>query len=158
MPEWWPTGSRVSVVLAHGGGSRHDDPFVEGLQRRLTERRYSRCASISRSPRRASRDRTPSAVLQRTFRSAVGVLGRDPSAAPAHLFIGGIGIGAQAAAHAAASRLRVDGLFLLGYPLHSRDQPDKNVRAEALFRIVAPMLFVQGTRDRTATSTRCAAP
>ncbi len=88
-------------------------------------------------------------MLERAFRAAVGVLARDPSAAPAHLFVGGVGLGAQVAVQAAATRLRVDGVFALGYPLHTRDAPTKNVRAEALYRLVAPILFVQGTRDRT---------
>jgi predicted alpha/beta-hydrolase family hydrolase len=93
------------------------------------------------------------------------VLARDPSAAPAHLFIGGVGVGAQAAVACAAARLRVDGLFALGYPLHARDNPQKNLRAESLYRVVSPMLFVQGTRDRTCdldtlrkTLTRVGAP
>ena len=40
IPRWWPTGSRVGVVLAHGAGSDFSDPMIEGLQRELTERRY----------------------------------------------------------------------------------------------------------------------
>ena len=51
------------------------------------------------------------------------LLQSDPTAAPAHLFIGGKNVGALAAAHAATARLRVDGLFLLGYPLHKQDDP-----------------------------------
>jgi predicted alpha/beta-hydrolase family hydrolase len=50
-------------------------------------------------------------------------------------------------AQLAAARLRFDGIFFLGFPLHPQDQP-KAVRSESLFRIVAPMLFVQGARDR----------
>jgi predicted alpha/beta-hydrolase family hydrolase len=61
--------------------------------------------------------------------------------------VGGIGLGAHVAAMAAA-RLRVNGVFLLGYPLHTRDQPTKGVKADALYRLVSPLLFVQGTRDR----------
>ena len=43
--------------------------------------------------------------------------------------------------------MRVGGIFFLGYPLHSQDRPDK-VQAEHLYRLISPMLFVQGTRDR----------
>jgi predicted alpha/beta-hydrolase family hydrolase len=86
-------------------------------------------------------------VLHRTYQAAVSILGRDPTAAPAHIFTGGKNLGALVAAHAATSRVRVEGLFFLGYPLHKQDQPEE-VRAERLFRVISPMLFLQGTRDR----------
>lgn len=147
VPEWWPTGARIGVVLAHGAGRDMDDPILAGLHRGLTERkalalRFNFPFAEAKRPRP-----DPAHVLERTFRQAVAMLGRDPSAAPAHLFVGGIGLGAQVAA-AAAARLRANGVFLIGYPLHTRDQPTKNVRADALYRLVAPLLFVQGTRDR----------
>jgi predicted alpha/beta-hydrolase family hydrolase len=41
----------------------------------------------------------------------------------------------------------VDGLVLLGFPLHPPGKPTE-LRVDRLFRIVSPMLFVQGTRDR----------
>jgi hypothetical protein len=149
VPEWWPTGSRVGVVLAHGSGQDMKDPLVEGLQRRLTDRKY--LALRFNFPFAEAGKPRPDALpaLERAFRNAVAVLSRDPSAAPAHLFVGGVGLGAQVAVQAAATRLRVDGVFALGYPLHTRDAPTKNVRAESLFRLVAPILFIQGTRDRT---------
>jgi uncharacterized protein len=149
VPEWWPTGSRIGIVIAHGSGRDMNDPLVAALQRGLTERkmlalRFNFPFAEAKRPRP---DRP--AALERALRSAVAVLGRDPSAAPAHLFVGGIGLGGLVAAQAAATRLRVNGVFLIGYPLHSRDQPTRNVHAEPLFRMVAPLLFVQGSRDRT---------
>lgn len=148
VPEWWPTGSRVGVVLAHASGRSMKDPLVEGIQRRLTERKYLalRFNFPFAEAGKSRADAMP--VLERAFRHAVAVLSRDPSAAPAHLFVGGVGLGAQVAVQAAATRLRVDGVFALGYPLHARDEPTKHVRAEPLYRLVAPILFVQGSRDR----------
>jgi predicted alpha/beta-hydrolase family hydrolase len=103
-------------------------------------------------------------VLRRTMRAAVGALGRDPTAAPAHLFLGGKGLGGQVALDLASTRLRVDGLFMMSYPLHPQGRPDK-VQADQLFRIVNPVLFLQGSRDRTCdldtlrkTLTRVGAP
>lgn len=150
VPEWWPTGARVGVVLAHGAGRDMHDPLVAGLHRGLTERkaltlRFNFPFAEAKRPRP-----DPLHVLERTFRQAVAVLGRDPTAAPAHLFVGGIGLGAQVAA-AAAARLRVNGVFLIGYPLHTRDQATKGVKADALYRLVSPLLFVQGTRDRNCS-------
>jgi len=165
VPAWWPTGSRIGVVLAHGSGRDLDDPLVAALQQGLTERKYL-ALRFNFPFAQAKRTRPdPMPVLERVFRLAVAVLARDPSAAPAHLFIGGVGIGAQVAIQCAASRLRVDGVFALGYPLHPRDNPAKSLRADSLYRVVSPMLFVQGTRDRTCdldtlrrTLTRVGAP
>lgn len=148
VPEWWPTGARIGVVLAHGSGRDFDDPLVASLQRGLTERKYL-ALRFNFPFAQAGRQRPdPLPVLERVYRHAVAVLARDPSAAPAHLFIGGVGLGAQVAIQCAAARLRVDGVFALGLPLHSRDNPSKNLHADSLFRVVSPMLFVQGTRDR----------
>jgi predicted alpha/beta-hydrolase family hydrolase len=147
VPEWWPTGARIGVVLAHGQGRDMDDPLVTALHRGLTGRK-ALSLRFNFPFAEAGRPRPDSPlVLERAFRQAVAVLGRDPTAAPAHLFIGGIGLGAHVAAQAAA-RLRVNGVFLIGYPLHSRDNPGKGVKADPLYRLVSPLLFVQGTRDR----------
>ncbi len=164
IPRWWPTGSRVSVVLAHDRNADLSEPLIEDLHRELTERRYL-CLRFNFAFAEAKKRRPDSMlVLRRTLRAAVGALSRDPTAAPAHLFIGGKGLGAQIAAEVAATRVRVDGLFFLGFPLHPRGKPDE-VQAEQLFRVVCPMLFLQGTRDRSCdldalqrTLTRVGAP
>jgi uncharacterized protein len=145
IPEWWPTGSRVSVVLAQG--QRSDDALLQALQRHLTERRCLTLRFGFPFLEAGKRKPDPMPVLQRTYASALATLSRDPTAAPAHVFIGGQNLGALATAHAATARVRVEGLFFLGYPLHKQDDPS-DVRAERLFRIVNPMLFVQGSRDR----------
>jgi predicted alpha/beta-hydrolase family hydrolase len=74
------------------------------------------------------------------------VLARDPAEAPAHLFLGGKGLGARVAARLASGRLQIDGAFFLGYPLHPAGEPD-NIPDQFLFRIIAPMLYVQGSKD-----------
>jgi uncharacterized protein len=145
IPEWWPTGARVGVVIAHGG--QKEDPLLEFLQHQLTERKFLtlrfQLPYVEAEKKRAD----PAPVLMNTFRSAVTLLQSDPTAAPAHLFIGGKNAGALAAAHAATARLRVDGLFLLGYPLHKQDDASV-VQADRLFRVVSPILFLTGARDR----------
>jgi predicted alpha/beta-hydrolase family hydrolase len=146
-PRWWPTGARIGVVLAHDAKGTYRDPLLAHLQEQLTE---LRCLTLRFNFPFAEAGRTrpdPVQVLRRAYRAAVAALGRDPSAAPAHLFIGGIGLGARAAADVAAARLRVDGLVFLGFPLHPRDRPE-DAQADELYRAVSPMLFVQGTRDR----------
>lgn len=147
VPEWWPTGSRVGVVLAHDKGSSHEDPTLVDLHRGLTERGYLSLRFnfpfAEAGKRRADKD----PVLERAFLEAVQFLGRDPTAAPAHLILGGKGIGGRVAARTAMSRLRVEGLFFMGFPLHAADKPE-TADTELLYRVISPMLFLQGTRDR----------
>jgi len=145
VPEWWPTGSRVSVVLAESGPG--PDPLLEALQRELTARKMLTLRFGFPFAAAGKKKPDPMPVLQRTYQAAVAILGRDPTAAPAHVFIGGKNLGALVAAHAATTRMRVEGLFFLGFPLHKQDDPN-DVRSERLYRVVSPMLFVQGTRDR----------
>jgi len=148
VPEWWPTGERVAIAFAHGGGSDLDDPLIVALCRALTARSYLTLRfnfPFAEAEMRSSAD-SPLA-LERGFRAALNVLGRDPSALPARLFLGGIGIRARAAASLVADPVHADGLFLLGFPLHPQDKPDQ-ADPEVLFRSTSPMLFIQGTRDR----------
>jgi predicted alpha/beta-hydrolase family hydrolase len=147
VPQWWPTGQRVGVVLAHGASRDLSDPVIEYLQLALTERR---CLTLRFNfpfgEAGKSRPDSPD-VLQRTFRAAIATLARDPNAAPAHLFLGGKGLGGLVAAELAGARVRVDGVFFMGYPLHPPGKPEL-IAQEQLFRIIAPMLFLQGERDR----------
>jgi predicted alpha/beta-hydrolase family hydrolase len=152
IPEWWPTGERVAVVFAHGSSSNFEDPLIVTLANALAERGYLTLRfnfPFAEAGKRSSSD-SP-AVLERGYKAAIGVLGRDPTALPARLFVGGVGLGARVAAGLVADRLHADGLFLLGFPLHAQDKPDK-VDAEVLYRATSPMLFVQGTRDRRCES------
>ena len=145
VPEWWPTGSRISVVF--GQGSAAEDPLLTYLQQALTERKYLTLRFPFPYMQAGKKKPDDMRILQRTFESAVAMLSRDPTAAPAHIFLGGKNQGAFVAAHAATARMRVEGLFFLGFPLHKQDTPAE-ARAERLYRVINPLLFVQGNKDR----------
>lgn len=148
IPEWWPTGSRVAVAIAHGAGADLNDPLIEAVHRDLTERKFLTLRfnfPFAEAGKTARSDNDE--ILESAFRSALSVLGRDPTAAPAHLFLGGVGLGSKVAAQLSIAPMRIDGLFCLGYPLHPQDKPDK-ATPDVLYRMIAPMLFVQGMRDR----------
>ena len=148
IPEWWPTGPRVAVVIAHGSAGNMDDPVVSDLHRRLTEKKFLTLRFNFPFGEAGKRSGTDSVeTMERTFRAAMSVLARDSTQAPAHVIVGGKGTGAGVAAKLAAGRGRIGGLFFLGFPLHPQDRKEK-VQAEHLFRITSPMLFIQGTRDR----------
>ena len=148
IPEWWPTGSRVAVVIAHGSANDMDDPVITGLQNHLTARKFLSLRfnfPFGEAGRRSGTDSME--TMDQVFRAAISILGRDPTKAPAHLILAGKGTGACVAAKLATTRLPIAGLFFLSYPLHPQDRKEKT-QADSLYRITSPMLFMQGTRDR----------
>ena len=148
VPEWWPTGSRVAVVLAHGSASNMDDPVIATLHHQLTERKFLSLRFNFPFGELGKRSGTDSMeTMEQALRSAIAILGRDPTKAPVHLILCGKGTGGRVAVKLATARLPIAGLFLMSYPLHPQDRKEE-VQAESLYRITAPMLFVQGTRDR----------
>jgi predicted alpha/beta-hydrolase family hydrolase len=138
----------VAVVIAHGATGSFADPLIEKLCTGLTQRSYLTLRfnfPFAEAGKRATAD-SP-AVLERGYRAALNTLGRDPTALPARLLVGGVGLGGRVAAELVADRLHADGLFLLGFPLHPQNKPDQS-DPEVLFRNTTPTLFMQGTRDR----------
>lgn len=117
------------------------------LHRRLTERKLLTLRFNFPFGEAGRKRPDPPLTLRQTYRAALHVLSADPTAAPAHVFIGGLGLGAKVASLVATDRVRVTGLFALGYPLHVAGKPEK-LDAEQLYRIITPMLFIQGSRAR----------
>ena len=93
--------------------------------------------------RRRIPDRAP--VLEGCFRD---VIDAARQAVDEPLFIGGKSMGGRIATQVAAadSDLPIEGLVLLGYPLHPPGRPAEQ-RSKHLPAIGRPMLFVQGSRD-----------
>jgi len=147
IPEWWPTGARIGVVLSHGANSDMNDPLLKAIQKKLTDSGY--LTIRFNFPYAEAKKKKPddTVILEDAYGSALGLLARDPTAAPAHIFVGGMHLGARIVANLSAARLRSDGVFLIGYPLHEPGNTDE-VEARPLFRIIAPLLFIQGTRDK----------
>lgn len=147
IPEWWPTGARIGVVLAHGAQSDMNDPLLKALQKKLTDGGY--LTIRFNFPYAEGKKKKPDEdqILEDAYSAAMGILARDPTAAPAHVFVGGVHLGGRIVAKLSAARLRSDGVFLISYPLHEQGKSEE-VEARPLFRIIAPLLFIQGTRDK----------
>ncbi len=145
IPEWWPSGSRVGVVLARGSAA--EEPLLELIQRELTKRRYLTLRFPM--PYMAAGRSHPNDLrtMERVYRAAIAEFTRDPTTAPAHIFAGGKNQGALATVQLVTARLRIEGVFFLGFPLHKQDDPSQP-RTDQLYRATNPMLFVQGDRDR----------
>jgi uncharacterized protein len=89
------------------------------------------------------------ALCHATVRAAVAEAARLAPGLP--LVAGGRSFGGRmtSQAQALAPLPGVRGLAFLAFPLHPADRPS-NERAEHLFEVKIPMLFLQGTRDALA--------
>lgn len=148
IPEWWPTGARVGIVLAHDSAGHFEDGMLPTLHHELAERGFLTVRFNFPFAQQGKKRPDPSVTLERAFRAATQSLMRDPQNAPARLIVGGFGLGARVAADIVAQGLKADAVLALSYPLHPSGKPAQ-LRAESLFRIICPVLFVQGTRDPT---------
>ena len=148
IPEWWPIGTRVAVALAHDTSATLESELLVALHARLAERGYLTVRFNFPYAEEKRKRPDPSPLLEKSFRAAIASLMRDPQNSPARLILGGFGLGARVAAEVVSQGTKADGLVCLSYPLHPSGKPTQ-LRAEPLFRLICPMLFIQGTRDPT---------
>jgi hypothetical protein len=146
IPEWWPSGHRAGVVLAHDVGSDMNQHLLVQLQERLTSQGFLNIRF--NFPHAELGKKRPDALptLERTYRVAAQALLHNPEEAPAMLIFAGSGLGAKVASHAIAGGMKADGLICISYPLHPAGKPNQS-KPDALFRVICPILFVQGSRD-----------
>ena len=137
-----PEEADLLLVLAHGAGADMNSEFMTFMARAIAIEgvRVSRFNFVYSELGRRAPDRQT--VLEDTYRDVITQL----RGGAARLVIGGKSMGGRIASTIVASGAEVDGLVLLGYPLHPPGQPDR-IRKAHLPTIEVPMLFVQGTRD-----------
>jgi uncharacterized protein len=135
------------VVLGHGAGSNRRHPMLLSLADALAA--SGRAALLYDFPYAAKglRRPDPPPVLEATTRMAAALALQATGARK--IVHGGRSMGGRIASQVVAAGERADGLAFLGYPLHPPGQFEKRREAH-LPEIVAPMLFVQGTRDAFA--------
>lgn len=151
LPEGWREGAAAPaegtvVVLAHGAGAGMDHSFMKAMQSRLAQR--GSAVVLFNFPYKERGGRAPDRgnVLEACYRAVVEQVRSDATLGPHRLVIGGKSMGGRIATQIAAAGCDVDGLILLGYPLHPAGRPER-LRSAHLPDITAPLLFLQGTRD-----------
>jgi uncharacterized protein len=157
MPELELPGRRASaclygagetvVVLGHGAGGNRRNPMLRALAESLVASGRAALLYNFDYSEAGSRRPDPPAVLEAATRAAAGLALEATGAR--RIVHGGRSMGGRIASQVVAAGERADGLAFLGYPLHPPGQFEKRREAH-LPRIVAPMLFVQGTRDSFA--------
>ena len=141
-----PRGAHACYVVAHGAGAGMGHPFMAAIANELAQRGIATLRYQFPYMERGSKRPDSPKLAQATVRAAVAEAARLlPKLA---LFAGGKSFGGRmtSQAQAAAPLPGVRGLAFLGFPLHAPGRPSDE-RAEHLFEVEVPMLFLQGTRD-----------
>lgn len=144
------TRAGVTLVLAHGAGAPQSHPFMVRFASGLAARGIDVATFnfLYTELKRKLPDRMP--ALEACYRAVVAAVTAHPAWAGNQLFIGGKSMGGRTASHLAAApgdlEGRLNGLVLLGYPLHPPGKPDA-LRVAHLASIRVPVLVVQGERD-----------
>jgi len=144
-----PNSADHLLVLGHGAGAGMHHVFMESICERLAYRgiatfRYQFPYMEQGRKRPDHRN-----ILMKTVRSAV--VAAQQAAKDLPVLAGGKSMGGRMTSMAAAREALpgVDGLVFFGFPLHPAGKPATE-RGEHLVAVEAPMLFLQGTRDKLA--------
>ena len=145
-----PPNARACYVLAHGAGAGMDHPFMTAVAAELAKRHIATLRYQFPYMERQSRRPDPPQMAQATVRTATAAALKWLPKLP--LIAGGKSFGGRmtSQAQAKAPLENVRGLAFLGFPLHPTGRPSHD-RAEHLFDVKIPMLFLQGTRDTLAS-------
>jgi predicted alpha/beta-hydrolase family hydrolase len=144
-----PARPRACYVFAHGAGAGVSHPFMESVAAELGERGIATLRYQFPYMERGLKRVDSPKLAHATVRAAVAEAARLVPGLP--LFAGGKSFGGRMTSQAQAeSPLHgVQGLAFFGFPLHPVGRPSEE-RAQHLFDVQIPMLFLQGTRDQLA--------
>ncbi len=144
-----PAAARAGYVLAHGAGAGMSHPFMAEAAERLADRGIATLRYQFPYRERGARRPDPPGIAHATVRAAVAEAARQLPGI--RLFAGGKSFGGRmtSQAQAAAALAGIEGLVLLGFPLHPAKLPSLD-RAQHLADVRVQMLFLQGTRDALA--------
>jgi uncharacterized protein len=144
-----PPRASSCFVFAHGAGAGMAHPFMAAVAAGLAERNIATLRyQFPYMEKRAKRP-DPPRVAHAAVRAAVAEARRHVPNLP--LIAGGKSFGGRMTSQAQAAQPLdgVAGLAFFGFPLHPAKRPSGE-RAEHLFDVTIPMLFLQGTRDALA--------
>ena len=141
-----PPDPRFGFVLAHGAGAGMRHPFLDAIAQALFERGVATLRyEFAYMEQHKSRPDPPAVAAARVREAVERAAGEWPGLP---LLAGGKSFGGRMTSTAQAEKPLpgVKGLGFLGFPLHPPGKPSV-ARAEHLYQVRVPMLFLQGTRD-----------
>lgn len=136
------------LVLAPSAGGNRRSPILQKVAARMVAdgARVARFDFPYRVRGKSMPDRMP--VLMRCYTGVIERLREEFK--PKTVLIGGHSMGGRTASMIVAEGASVEGLLLLGYPLHPAGQPEK-LRDAHLPDIHVPTLCINGDRDDLCT-------
>jgi predicted alpha/beta-hydrolase family hydrolase len=144
-----PSQPMACYVMAHGAGAGMKHPFLAAVAAGLKARGIASLRYQFPYMEAGGKRPDPPKLAQAAVRAAVVEAARRLPELP--LMAGGKSFGGRmtSQAQAAVPLPGVRGLAFLGFPLHPPGRPSRD-RADHLFDVKIPMLFLQGTRDALA--------
>ena len=144
-----PAGARACYLLAHGAGAGMHHPFMAAVAAGLALRGTATLRYQFPYMERGGRRPDPPPLAHATVRAAVAAALQALPGVP--LIAGGKSFGGRmtSQAQAKAPLHGVRGLAFLSFPLHPAGRPSSE-RAQHLFDVKIPMLFLQGANDPLA--------
>jgi predicted alpha/beta-hydrolase family hydrolase len=144
-----PPRARACYVFAHGAGAGMTHAFMAAVAAGLFDRDIATLRYQFPYMQKGSKRTDSLSVAHAAVRAAVAEAGLQCPKLP--LFAGGKSFGGRMTSQAQALHPLpgVRGIAFFGFPLHPPGKPSED-RAEHLFDIKIPMLFLQGGRDKLA--------
>lgn len=144
-----PEHPTAVMTLAHGAGAGMNHPFMIGLAKALAQHGMATLRfNFPYMEKRKGRPDVP-AIAHQTIACAVQHAIEMFPTLP--FFASGKSFGGRMSSQwlSASQPPNVKGIVFFGFPLHPAGKPSTE-RAQHLFQLSLPMLFLQGTRDNLA--------
>ena len=139
---------KFGLILGHGAGGGMDTPFMQYYLSRLSSLGICVTEFNFRYKESGRKAPAPRAQLEAEYRTVIEyALAEIYPDIP--IFVGGKSMGGRISSYIAGEYSRVIGLVFLGYPLHPPAKPGTE-RAEHLYALQKPLLFVSGSKDSLA--------
>jgi predicted alpha/beta-hydrolase family hydrolase len=138
------------LVFAHGAGAGMKNKFMEQVSLSLAEKGIATLRFNFPYMEKGKKIPDSKSVCSETIIVAVDKAARLCPKTP--VFAGGKSFGGRMTSTAASEGLlpNIKGIIFFGFPLHAPGKPS-NDRAEHLYKVTVPMLFLQGSRDALAS-------
>lgn len=144
-----PHSPELFFIFAHGAGAGMKHAFMEKVSVALAEVNIGVLRYNFPYAEKNYKRPDPAPILLEAVSSACKVAREYVKNVP--LFAGGKSMGGRMSSMAASDNMLSDlrGIIFFGFPLHAPGKPSDS-RAEHLFSVKVPMLFLQGSRDKLA--------